>query len=75
MTSDERIREAFAEVARGLMEWNDPPLPDLHEEIRRYLAFTDELGRPAERRTWTPIDKQGEVEPYDVDQDWTDTGN
>ncbi len=60
MTSDERIRAAFAEVARGLMAWQGPPLIG-RREYRRLEGL---------RYVYKPYDPQGDVEPFDVQADW-----
>ena len=52
----DNIRAAFREVALGLMEWQELPDDPPYEE--------------APVRYWKPADKQGQVEPFDIDADW-----
>ena len=62
----ERIAQAFRYVTLlGLMEWQDPP-----ELTPRQYARLEGL-----RNVYRPFDPQGETEPFDVDQDWSDCGN
>jgi hypothetical protein len=60
MSSQEKIRAAFREAALGLMAWQDPPLVSPREYRRLELV----------RNVYRPADKQGEVEPFDINADW-----
>jgi hypothetical protein len=63
----DNIAAAFREVTLGLMAWREPPLMGPMEYRRLELLSA--------RQVYRPYDPQGEVEPYDLDQDWSDTGN
>jgi len=60
MTYPDNIRAAFREVALGLMEWQAPAL----------MGPRGHANREEFRIVYRPADKQGEVEPFDIDADW-----
>lgn len=62
-----RVRPIFHSLALALMTWEDPPLMGRREYAE--LELTDAP------YTYRPYDPQGEVEPFDIDADWEDTGN
>jgi hypothetical protein len=75
-----RIRAGFAEVARGLMEWEEPPRVMQREQVPAYTprpgTLTDlerSVPNPNGGMRYTPRGKQETpqyVEPFDVQADW-----
>jgi len=69
------IRAAFREVALALLDWQDPPEPELHRDIGRYLAFIDAAREKPAPFVYKPYCRQeipNYVDPYDVAADWAE---
>ncbi len=44
-------------------------------EVALGVAELDENLTTSRRQVWTPIDKQGNVDPFNIAADWEETGN
>lgn len=68
-----RVRAAFTEVSLGLMSWEDPA--EITPRCASRLSAQEYRRLELVRQVYRPYDPQGEVEPFDVNADWEDTGN
>jgi len=74
-SADMSVRAAFREVALALMDWQDPPEPQLHRDVGRYLAFIDAAREKPQAKVYRPVSRQeipNYVDPYDVAADWAE---